>query len=124
MAIRSVESEVKALPDSDTDQVFSSLRERVLRQGSFKTQPAGFHGMGIVAKHHSRFQSEVLSILSGIEAKELGIWVVKGWNEILTEPAAQEQLRTLMSQWTTQDANDHLKKAAKLALSSLSKGTG
>lgn len=124
MAIRSVESEVKALPDSDTDQVFSSLRERVLRQGSFKAQPAGFHGMGIVAKHHSRFQSEVLSILSGIEPKELGIWVVKGWNEILTEPATQEQLRTLMSQWTTQDANDHLKKAAKLALSSLSKGTG
>ncbi len=115
IAVRSVEPEVKALQESDTDQVFALLRERVLRQGDFTTQPAGFHGMRIVAKHHPRFQSEVLSILGGIEPKLLGIWVVKGWNEILTEPAAMEQLRTLMSQWATQDENGALKRAAELA---------
>ena len=115
MVVRSIEPEVKALPDSDAEQVFASLKERVLRQGNFMTQPAGFHGMSIVAKHHPRFQLEVLSILGEIEPKLLGIWVVTGWNEILTEPAATEQLRTLTSQWATQDENGALKRAAELA---------
>ncbi|MDE2735347.1 MAG: P-loop NTPase fold protein [Gemmatimonadota bacterium] len=124
IAVRSVEPEVKALSENDADQVFVSLRERVLSQGDFTAQPSGFHGMSIVAKHHPIFQSEVLSVLDGIADRELGIWVVRGWNEILTESAARERLHILMSQWATQDENSSLKKAAELSLSSLSKGTG
>ncbi len=124
MAVRSVEPEVKALPPSDAEQVFGALRERVLRQGSFAAQPPGFHGMSIVAKHHPRFQTEVLGILGGIEVRTLGVWVVTGWNEILTEQAAKDQLRTLMTQWATQDEKAVLKKAAGQALGSLGKGAG
>ena len=124
ITVRSAESEVKALPEGDSSQVFATLTERVLRQGSFATQPAGFHGMSIVAKHHPRFQSELLSTLERIDTGALGIWVVKGWTEILTETAAKQQLNTLMSQWATQSENLLLKKAAEQALSRPSKGAG
>ena len=116
MAVRSVEPQVKGLTPADAEQVFAALRERVLRHGSFSAQPPGFGGLAIVAKHHPRYQTELLGLIGAVEPKMLGFWVVKGWNEILTEPSANEQLRTLLTQWAAQEENESLKKAAGQAL--------
>jgi hypothetical protein len=124
MAVRSVEREVKALPSTDAELVFATMRERVLRQGTFTAQPPGFHGLGIVAKHHPRFQSELLSLVGNIDARMLGMWVFAGWNEVITEAAAKDQLRSLLNQWTSQDGNAVLKKGASNALSALGRGGG
>jgi hypothetical protein len=88
MAIRMVEPEVKALPASDADAVFTALRERVLQSENFSSPPPGFEGLGIVAKHHARFQNELVILLGSLDAKTLGMWIVRGWNEVLTESAA------------------------------------
>jgi hypothetical protein len=76
-------------------------------------------GLGIVAKHHARFQTEMVALLGSLDAKALGIWIVRGWNEVLTERAAQDQLRAVMTQWAKQDENALLKKAAGQALGGL-----
>lgn len=117
MAVRSVEPEVKGLPPADAEQVFAALREQVLRHGSFMAEPPGFGGLGIVAKHHPRFQIELLSILSGVDANALGTWVVKGWNEVLTDAAAKAEFKELLRSWAAQDENAVLKKGASAALS-------
>jgi predicted KAP-like P-loop ATPase len=122
MVIRMVEPEVKALTAGDAEAVFNALRERVLAAGNFSSPPPGFEGLGIVAKHHPRFQTELLALLGSLDAKVLGIWVVKGWNEVITEPAANDQLNTLMNGWAQQDDNTLLKKAAGQALSGLRTG--
>jgi predicted KAP-like P-loop ATPase len=62
MAIRLVEPEVKALPAADAEAVFNALRESVLRSTNFSSPPPGFEGLGIVAKHHPRFQAELLAL--------------------------------------------------------------
>lgn len=124
MAVRSAEPEVKTLSPSDAEQVFGALRERVLRQGSFVALPPGFDGMCIVAKHHPRFQTEVLSVLGNNEPRALGVWVVRGWNEVLTEQAANDRLAELMARWASQDENAVLKTAARQALGSFGKGRG
>ncbi len=121
MAARSVEPQVKALTQGDSKHVFSALSERAVSAGSFSTQPPGFEGLMLVAKHHPRFQTELLELLGSVEPKMLGFWVVKGWNEILTEPSAIEQHQALMDQWATQDDNPKLKTAATQALLSLQK---
>jgi hypothetical protein len=123
MAARSVEPQVKGLTAADAELVFDALRDRVLRHGSFTAQPPGFDGLTLVAKHHPRYQSDLLAVLNGIEPKELGIWVTRGWNEILTAPGTQEQLRTLLTQWASQDENQVLKRAAGQALATAQKGT-
>jgi hypothetical protein len=122
MAIRLVEPEVKALPAADAATVFNALRESVLRSTNFSSPPPGFEGLGIVAKHHPRFQAELLALLGSLDAKALGMWVVKGWNEVLTETAAKDQLNALMNQWARQDDNALLKRAAGQALGSLRPG--
>jgi hypothetical protein len=123
MAVRSVEQQIRTLAPADAQHVFGELTERVLRHGSFTSQPAGFDGLSIIAKHHVRFQTELISLFESVEATKLGIWVVKGWNEIITEASASAKLKTLMSQWANQDANALLKRAAGQALSTMPKGT-
>lgn len=122
MAVRSVEPDVRSLSASDAEQVFNALRDQVLRQGSFTSQPPGFDGLGIVAKHHARFQAELLGLVSAIDEKQLGVWVVKGWNEILTDGAAKTQFRELLNRWASQDANGMLKKVAAGALTGTRRG--
>jgi predicted KAP-like P-loop ATPase len=123
IAVRSVEQQVKTLTPADAQHVFSALSERVLRHGSFTSHPAGFDGLSILAKHHVRFQTELIGILGSVEATKLGIWVVKGWNEIITQESANTKLKTLMTQWAHQDDNPLLKRAAEQALSTMPKGT-
>jgi hypothetical protein len=116
LAARLVESRVASLSASDAEQVFNALRERVLRTSSFATEPAGFAGLMLVAKHHPRHQSELLALTESIEAQNLGAWVTRGWNDTLTEPGASEQLRTLLGKWAAQDENHLLKRSATQAL--------
>lgn len=112
MAVRMAEPEIRALAPSDAEQVFTALREKVLVSSSFTAEPPGFAGLGIVAKHHPRFQRELVGLIGGIDVKTLGIWAVKGWNEILTDPAAQEDMATVLTKWAGQDDNALLKRAA------------
>lgn len=121
MAVRSVEPQVKALTPSDAEQAFATLRERVLRHGTFTTQPPGFEALMVIAKHHPRYQVELLGVLDSIDVKMLGFWVVRGWNEILTESSAIEQLQGLLSRWASQEENGALKRAADRALAALRK---
>ena len=117
LAARSVEPQVKALAEGDAEQVFSALRERAVSEGSFSKPPPGFEGLMLVAKHHPRYQAELLNLLGSIEPKSLGFWVAKGWNEILSDPDALVQHQTLLTRWAEQDDNARLKKAARSALS-------
>jgi hypothetical protein len=119
MAIRMVEPEVKALPAGDADAVFAALRERVLRSENFSSPPPGFDGLEIIAKHHARFQNELVTLVRSFDVKTLGAWIVRGWNEVLTESAARDQLRSVMTQWAQQDENRLLKRAAEQALGAL-----
>ena len=116
LAARLVESRVGDLSTSDAEQVFNALRERVLRASSFATEPAGFAGLMLVAKHHPRHQSELLALTESIEARSLGPWVTRGWNDTLTEPGASAQLRTILGKWAAQDENQLLKRSATQAL--------
>lgn len=112
IAMRSAEPDVRALPPADAELVFNALRDQVLRQGSFTTPPPGFSGLRIVAKHHTRFQADLLGLVRGIEPGQLGVWVVKGWNEVLTDTGAKAQFQELLNVWATQEANPMLKRAA------------
>lgn len=116
MALRMLEPEVKALPTTDAETAFNALRERTLGAGNFTSQPPGFEGMMMVAKHHVRFQSELLSLIQSVDVQSLGIWAVKGWNEVLTDPTAKAQLQTILLGWAQQDKNGMLKKVAGQAL--------
>lgn len=116
MAARSAEPQVRELSARDAERAFTTLRERTVRHGVFNTPPPGFEGLRIIAKHHPPYQSQLLSLVGGLDASAVGMWVVKGWQEILTDPAATDQLSVLLSQWAAQDLNPTLKRVADQAI--------
>ncbi len=121
--IRMAESEVKALSSSDAGIVFNGLRERVLSADGFSTAPEGIDGLAIVAKHHPHFQGELVALLETFDPKELGLWVLKGWNESITDAQAHKKLLEVMHGWEEQNDNTMLKSAAKSAAKTLQQGT-
>jgi hypothetical protein len=122
LGLRQVEPEARALTAGDAQTVFNALRERVLAANSFASPPSGFEGLGILAKHHSRFQTELMALVGSLDAKSLGIWIIRGWNEVLTEAIAKAQFQTLLDGWTQQDDNALLKRAAQQAIGSVKGG--
>ncbi|MCK6501634.1 MAG: hypothetical protein L6Q38_19305, partial [Nitrospira sp.] len=124
LELRACEPEVKALTPGDAGIVFSALRERVLSAGTFKNPVAGIDGLSIIAKHHPTFQGEVVKLLGSLVPKELGLWVLKGWNESITETKARDELRGVIQGWANQDDNRLLKQAAPSALAALQTGRG
>ena len=122
--IRSVEPEIRVLTPGDADIVFRALRERVLSSGDFTKPPPGIDGLSIVAKHHAQFQGEVVKLLGSLDPKELGLWVVRGWNESITDTKALQELQTVMEEWANQKDNQLLKQGASTAIPILRKGTG
>ena len=121
--IRTTESEVKELTSGDADIVFEALRERVLGVGDFAKPPPGIDGLSIIAKHHPRFQDEIVKLLRSLDSKKLGLWVIKGWNESITDTKALQELRSVMQTWVDQNENMLLKQGASTALATLQKRT-
>ena len=119
LEIRATEPELKSLSAADAGIVFNGLRERVLGVGSFATAPRGMDGLTILAKHHPHLQGEVVALLESLDAKDLGLWVVKGWNEAITEGQARGKLIEVMRGWGEQNDNTLLKSAAPSAVSTL-----
>jgi hypothetical protein len=122
LALRAAEPAVKSLPASEAEAAFNALREKVLSISDLTSPPPGFEGLGIIAKHHERFQPELMALLGSLDVKRLGMWIVKGWNEVITDPKAKTQLTTVMNQWARQEDNTLLKRAAGQALSGLKPG--
>ena len=119
LEIRAAEPEVKVLTPGDADIVFGTLRERVLSSGDFTKSPLGIDGLSIVAKHHPRFQGEVVKLLRSFDSNGLGLWVVRGWNESITDPKAMQELQAVMQGWANQEENKLLKQAASVAIDTL-----
>jgi hypothetical protein len=117
MALRLIEPEAKALSPSEAEAAFTALRDRVIAAGTFDKPPPGFEGMQIIAKHHPRFQSELLSLVQNIDPNALGVWIARGWNEIINDQAAATQWQAILAGWARQDDNIMLKKLAGQALS-------
>ena len=123
LELRAAEPEVRALTPGDAGIVFGALRERVLGAGSFTKPPPGIDGLSIVAKHHPSFQGEVVKLLGSLDPKVLGLWVVSGWNESITDTGVLQELQAVMQGWVNQDGNKLLKQGASTALATLRKGT-
>jgi hypothetical protein len=124
LEIRTAEPEVKALTPGDADSIFAALRERVLGASSFTNPPQGIDGLSIVAKHHASLQGEVVKLLGSLDPKGLGLWILKGWNESITEAKVKRELHNVIEGWTNQEDNKILKQGASAALATLRKGTG
>ncbi len=124
LELRTVEQEVKTLELEGAKLIFSTLRERILGASNLSATPRGIEGLSIVVKHHPQLQSELVSLLGSFDYEGLGLWVVKGWNESITERKAIEELKSVMQGWADQNENTFLKHGASAAIATLQNRKG
>jgi hypothetical protein len=63
-----------------------------------------------------------VALVGSLDPKSLGIWILKGWNEVITDASARQQLVEIVGKWGKQDDNALLKRTALSALSALKEG--
>lgn len=117
LAVRAREQQIKALNIADAAQVFAALRDLILRPGNLASEPAGFKGIMLLAKHHPEHQVALVTLVGGFDPKNIGFWIVPGWTDVLTEKNAKDQFSKLLTVWASQEINPKLAETVKRAQS-------
>jgi hypothetical protein len=113
MAVASLEGDLRALPGSDIEQLFDVVRDRVLEAEDKMIAPAGIAGLTVLTKVHPPCQRRLLEMLEDLPVDGLGPWVVRGWDDVLTEAGVRARWQTLTGTWADQDGNQALRTVAR-----------
>lgn len=110
-AVKVIEPEIKALTPEDAKRVFEEIKSRIIGNSDFTKEPPGIQGITAVVKTHSALQESLVNFLEGLPVDKLGIWVVRGWDGVISG-TAKVRYEKLLSKWSTNITNPTLKAAA------------
>jgi hypothetical protein len=113
MAVAGFETELRGLPETDLDQLFDAVRDRVLDAEDKMVAPPGIPGLSVLAKVHPPCQRRLIEMLEDLPFDGLGPWVVRGWSDVITDGGAQARLRAQIDRWAGQDQSPSLSTVAK-----------
>jgi hypothetical protein len=103
MAVAAIETELRAIPATDLEQVFDVVRDRVLDTEDEMVPPPGVDGLTVLAKVNPACQRRLIEMLEDLPLDGLGPWVVRGWGDGFTDGGARARLDALTQKWATQD---------------------
>lgn len=115
LAAQRLDPELKKLAPPEAAQIFEAIRSRVVGSDSLDSQPPGIDGLAVLVRAHPALQNSLVDLLEAIPPGRCGVWIVSGWEGVITEPAAILRFEQLLQRWTT-SSNPMLKAAASGAL--------
>lgn len=116
IAVQALEGELKKLAPPEAAQVFEALRDRVMSEGVFTTEPSGVAGIAALVKAHPVLQSSLVDFLEGLPGDRCGAWPVSGWQGVIVEANSSARLNELVEKWASAQKKTALKTAATAAL--------
>lgn len=75
MVVR-LKAEIRALPAPDAEEIFVSLRGRILQGDQFAKEPPGFAGLVELVKAHTALEVRLVDLLRELPVPKIGAWVV------------------------------------------------
>jgi predicted KAP-like P-loop ATPase len=117
IVLQGKESDLKKLTPQEAAQVFDVVRSRMVSSGAFETEPDGVAGLNVLVKAHPTLQPIYLDFLEGLPTDKLGVWVVRGWGGVFTQPENIQRFNRLIQRWAIVENNSVLKSAAEGAVS-------
>jgi hypothetical protein len=112
MSVAGIEADLRGAPETDLQQLFDVVRDRVLETEDKMTQPAGVAGLMVLAKVNGSCQVRLIEMLEDLPLDRLGPWVARGWNDALTDTSSRARFQTLIDKWAVQDNSPSLRAAA------------
>jgi hypothetical protein len=115
LAVQGLEPELRRLTEPDAQQLFESVRTRVIAADAFDLEPPGIAGLTLLAKTYPTLQLNLVGLLEGLPKDRLGPWASGGWSDVVVDPAAKRRHEALLKDWS-ENGGAGLKKAAAIAL--------
>jgi hypothetical protein len=107
--------EVEQLNDNDARKLFEILKGKAISEDNWNAPPKAFPGITLLVEHKKFLKIDLMNFVKSLDITKLGVWVIKGWNKILSG----EEQKELLKPWAEQDSNSALKKMSTKALGTL-----
>ena len=108
LLVQRLEPDLKRLAPPEAEQLFESVRSRILAGDTFDTAPAGVDGLAVLVRAHPALQPSLVDFLESLPAERLGAWAVGGWSGVIRDSEAAARFGQLMDSWAAQEKNTAL----------------
>lgn len=108
--------DVEKLTGSEPEEVFDTVRSRILQVDSFDTEPAGVAGLILLVEKHPSLQKKLLAFVQELPVERVGAWAATSWSTCLVDSSMRAEHDKQLDKWAKQTGNKLLSAAAKGAL--------
>lgn len=108
--------DILALAELDAENVFDTLRDRIIQADDFLNQPKGVAGLIELVKQRPVLQKRLVEFVRLLPTPKLGMWAPAPWYECLRDTNAIQGVDGILRGWSQQIENENLQTAAKRVL--------
>lgn len=74
---------IKELSDSQSEQVFGIIEQKIMEKGSFENKPDGIEGLKKLVQHKALLRKRLADFIVRLPKAKVGVWVINGWNDAI-----------------------------------------
>ncbi|AIA49959.1 KAP P-loop domain-containing protein [Serratia sp. FS14] len=113
LAVSGLTDEIGKLTPPEQEEVFETIRARVLQEDRFIRQPKGIDGLVRVVEIHPQLQRRLLEFVRDLPVGKIGAWAASSWSSCFKDGGIADEFRQILAAWAVQDGNQKLRVAAQ-----------
>ncbi|MPW23053.1 conserved hypothetical protein [Paraburkholderia piptadeniae] len=112
LMVRGAADEIARLTAPESEEVFDTLRGRILQEDKFNAKPKGVDGLVRLVTVHPALQRRALEFVRELPIEKLGTWAASSWGACFRDAGVATDFQTILKAWSEQTENKVLQKAA------------
>lgn len=97
------------------EELFDSVKLRILEEDSFTKQPAGVRGLLELVKARPELESRLVEFARELSVDKVGVWPPAAFGNAFTDSTARLEFQEILAGWAAQTENKPLQKASELS---------
>lgn len=112
LVLTTLKGEIGRLTAPEQEEVFETLRARILQGESFSKKPDGIDGIVCLVEIHPKMQQRLLNFTRELSAKKPGAWAAASFAQCFKDAATASGFQGVLTEWSEQTENQPLHQAA------------
>ncbi|MBT2747545.1 NTPase KAP [Lysobacter sp. ISL-42] len=100
---------------SFAEELFDSVRIRILEEDAFSKQPEGVRGLLELVKARPELEGRLVGFIKELPIEKVGVWPPAAFGNAFTDAAARLDYQEVLKGWLEQSDNKKLQRAADLS---------
>lgn len=113
LMVRGAAGEIGKLNGPEPEEVFESIRGRILQDDSFDTKPKGVDGLVRLVEAHPTLQRRLLEFIRELPVNRIKAWAASSWGVCFSDATIAAEIQAVLRGWSEQNDNTVLQAAAK-----------